>query len=321
MNTSNETQPVLVTGAAGFIGSKVAQQLCQENRQVIGIDNLNDYYDPSLKRLRLADLDQYSNFHFQELDIEDKDRLANLFAEHSFSAVINLAARAGVRASVQDPYVYFSTNTIGTLNLLELMRKHSIEKLVLASTSSLYAGQPMPFIETMPVNEPISPYAASKKAAEVTAYTYHNLFNIDVSVVRYFTVYGPAGRPDMSPYRFFNWINEGKAIQLYGDGHQKRDFTFVDCVAQGTIAALKPVGYEIFNIGNSRPFSILEMIEMMEKMVGKKAIIDFLPRHATDMQATWANTEKTEKSLGWKPNVGFEEGLERTWKWHRELGG
>ena len=312
---SNEAA-VLVTGAAGFVGSNVAKQLCESGTKVIGIDNLNEYYDPAIKNFRLGELQNNPNFEFHAMDIEDRDSLAKLFHVFDFSAVINLAARAGVRASIEEPHVYVSTNTVGTLNLLELMREYEIPKLVLASTSSLYAGQSMPFVESMPVNQPISPYAASKKGAELMAYTYNSLFNIDVSVVRYFTVYGPAGRPDMSPFRFFNWIAEEKPIQLFGNGEQKRDFTFVDCVAGGTIAALKPVGYEIFNIGNGTPFSILEMIKMMESLVGKKAIIDFLPSHPTDMPATWANTEKAQSMLGWQPKVSFEEGLKKTWQWH-----
>ena len=223
-----------------------------------------------------------------------------------------------MRASIEQPDVYMATNATGCLNLLELIRQHEIKKLVLASTSSLYAGQPMPFEETSPVNRPISPYAASKKAAEVMAYTYHHLFDIDVSIVRYFTVYGPAGRPDMSPYRFINWVAREQPIQLFGDGEQQRDFTFVSDIASGTIAALKPVGYEVFNLGGSKPYSILDMIGRIEKLTGKKAIIDFLPTHPTDMNATWAATEKASKILDWQPKVSFDEGLRRTYEWHRE---
>lgn len=293
-------------------------QLLSSGHTVVGIDNLNDYYTPDLKQHRVNGLLPHPEFTFHKLDIEDRGNLADLFETYPFGSVINLAARAGVRASIENPYVYFSTNQGGTLNLLELMREYGTSKFVLASTSSLYAGQPMPFVESMPVNEPISPYAASKKAAEVLAYTYHNLFDIDVSIVRYFTVYGPAGRPDMSPYRFFNWIEREQPIQLFGDGQQRRDFTFVDCVARGTIAALQPTGYEIFNIGNGSPHSILEMIKTMEELIGKKAIIDFLPTHATDMPATWADASKAKSMLNWQADINLPEGLERTWQWHRE---
>jgi len=203
-----------------------------------------------------------------------------------------------------------STNAQGTLNLLECMKDHGVKKFVLASTSSLYAGQPMPFKEDLPVNEPISPYAASKKAAEAMAYTYHHLYDIDVSILRYFTVYGPLGRPDMSPFRFAKWIKEGTPITLYGDGTQARDFTHVDDIARGTIMALKPVGYEIINLGGgNNPISINQMIEMMEEELGENAIVDQKPFNESDMKVTWANVDKAGELLGWKVSVSFEEGL------------
>ena len=318
MSDLKSQQTILVTGAAGFIGSEVTRQLLDAGHRVIGIDNLNDYYAVELKEYRLKQLKSRTGFEFFPIDVEDTASLTKLFDDHPFSAVINLAARAGVRASIEQPDVYMATNATGSLNLLQLMRQHGIKKLVLASTSSLYAGQPMPFEETSPVNQPISPYAASKKAAEVMSYTYHHLFDIDVSIVRYFTVYGPAGRPDMSPYRFINWVAQEQPIQLFGDGEQRRDFTYVSDIASGTIAALKPVGYEVFNLGGSKPYSILDMIGRIEKLTGKKAIIEFLPTHPTDMKATWAATEKATKILEWQPEVSFDEGLRRTYEWHRE---
>lgn len=311
----------LVTGAAGFIGSQVAHQLLAGGAHVVGVDNLNDYYDPTLKEYRLGLLSTSDGFEFSEIDIEHQDRMEKLFDKHSFSAVINLAARAGARASVENPHVYMTTNACGTLNLLELMRHHDVKKIVLASTSSLYAGLTGPFLESAEANTPISPYAASKKAAEVMAYTYHNLFDIDVSIVRYFTVYGPGGRPDMSPYRFINWVATGTPIQLFGDGAQSRDFTYVDDIAAGTIAAMRPVGYEVFNLGGNQPFSINDMIGRIEKLVGRKAIINYLPVQAMDVDSTWANTDKAERMLQWKPKVDFDDGLCRTWNWHREYFG
>ncbi len=309
---------ILVTGVAGFIGWRVAKFLLKGGFQVIGIDNMNDYYDVKLKEYRKSDLEKYKKFKFYKIDIENLDALEILFSEYHFEAVINEAARAGVRYSMIDPWVYMRTNAYGTLNLLELMKKYTVKKIILASTSSLYAGQKMPFREDLPVNIPISAYAASKKAAEVMAYTYHYLYKLDISVVRYFTVYGPAGRPDMSIFRFIKWIDEEKPIQLFGDGSQARDFTYVDDIAWGTIKALKPVGYEIINLGGGKnPISLLEIIAGLEKLLGKKAKIDYKPFHKTDIKETWADIKKAEQLLGWKPEVDIDEGLKRTVEWYK----
>lgn len=315
----NDKQTVLVTGAAGFIGARTAQMLLDAGYNVVGIDNMNDYYDVRLKEYRLAQLEGREGFCFEKLDIENLPALERLFGGHSFSAVLNLAARAGVRYSMENPVVYMTTNAMGTLNLLECMRRHGVKKFVLASTSSLYAGQPMPFVETMPVNEPISPYAASKKAAEAMAYTYHYLHGIDVSVVRYFTVYGPAGRPDMSIFRFIKLIDEGRPIELFGDGSQSRDFTYIDDIARGTIAAMKPLGYEIINLGGGRePVTIMEMIRAFEHGLGRKAIIDFKPANKSDMKDTAADISKAREILGWEPEIPATEGFSRSVKWHME---
>jgi nucleoside-diphosphate-sugar epimerase len=310
---------VLLTGAAGFIGWRTGKFLLEKGVEVVGIDNMNDYYDVRLKEYRKKDLEKYENFKFYKVDIENLGALEVIFSDHKFDCVLNLAARAGVRYSMLNPFVYMTTNANGTLNLLELMKKYQVKKMVLASTSSLYAGQPMPFKEDLPVNTPISPYAASKKAAEVMAYTYHYLYGIDVSVVRYFTVYGPAGRPDMSIFRFIKWIDEGKPIILYGDGSQSRDFTYVDDIAEGTILATKELGYEIINLGGGKnPISLKTVIETIEKHLGKKAKIDYRPFHKADLKETWADITKAEKLLGWKPKVSFEEGIKRTVEWYIE---
>jgi nucleoside-diphosphate-sugar epimerase len=240
---------ILVTGTAGFIGSKVSEMLLEDGYNVIGIDNFNDYYDVKLKMWRLNNLKKYSNFKFYKIDIENYEGLKLIFQLNHYVAVINLAARAGVRYSLENPFIYLSTNAGGTLNLLELCKEYNVSKYVLASTPSLYAGQKMPFKEDLPVNTPISPYAASKKAAEAMAYTYHYLYGIDVTILRYFTVYGPGCRPNMSPFKFIKWIMEGSPLEIFGDGTQKRDFTYVDDIAKGTIKALKPLGYEIINLG------------------------------------------------------------------------
>ena len=308
---------VLLTGAAGFIGAKTAELLLLRGIEVVGIDNLNDYYDPSLKKYRLSELND-PKFTFHPTDIEDKAALEKLFSEHQFDVVFNLAARAGVRYSMENPDVYMTTNAMGTLNLLECMRKNNVKKFVLASTSSLYAGQPMPFKEELPVNTPISPYAATKKAAEVMAYSYHYLYGIDVSVVRYFTVYGPAGRPDMSPYIFADKILKGEDLPVFGDGTQSRDFTYVDDIAEGTILAAKNVGYEIINLGGgNNPYTLHQMISLMEKESGKKAKLKLSEKVKADMDVTWADISKAKTLLGWEPKISFEEGIRRLMDWHK----
>lgn len=309
----------LVTGAAGFIASRTAELLLQNGHTVVGIDNLNDYYDVRLKEHRLNLLKVAPAFSFYKIDIENKTDLLEIFNTHHFDAVINLAARAGVRYSMINPDVYMTTNALGTLNLLETMRLKDVKKMVLASTSSLYAGQAMPFLETLPVNTPISPYAASKKAAEVMAYTYSYLYKLDISVVRYFTVYGPAGRPDMSVFRFIKWIDEGHPIELFGDGRQARDFTYVDDIAKGTIAALKSLGYEIINLGGGKnPIDLLTLIRMIEDCLGKKAKIQNRDFHIADIKETWADITKAKNLLGWKPEVPLEDGIKRSVEWYLE---
>jgi len=308
---------ILLTGCAGFVGWKTAELLAEQGHKVIGIDNINDYYDVDLKRWRLNQLTPLENFRFYKIDLEDRTGIEALFEEHVFDAVINLAAWAGVRYSMVNPHIYVKTNALGNLNLLDAIRKKGVKKFVLASTSSLYAGQEMPFLESLPVNEPISPYAASKKAAEAMAYTYHHLYGIDVSVVRYFTVYGPAGRPDMAPLRFVRWIDEGTPITLFGDGSQSRDFAYVDDIARGTIAALKEVDFEIINLGGGKnPISISRMIKAFEGLLQKKAVIDEKPFVKADMLYTWAEISKANDLLGWEPVVSFEEGTKNLVDWY-----
>ena len=312
---------VLLTGVAGFIGSTTARFLLDSGVEVVGIDNMNNYYDVRLKEHRVEKLlSSTKGLHFRKLDIEQQEAIEPLFKEHSFDCVINLAARAGVRYSMENPHVYLSTNTLGTLNLLGLAKDHGVNKFVLASTSSLYAGQKMPFKEDLAVNTPLSPYAATKKAAEMLCYSYHKLYGIDVNIVRYFTVYGPAGRPDMSIFRFIKWIDEGTPIVLYGDGEQSRDFTYIDDIAKGTIAAAKNChGYEVINLGGgNNPSSINYVIGKLEKLLDKKATFVNKPFHVADLTETHADISKAYKALNWKPQTSLEEGLEQSVRWYKE---
>ena len=313
----------LVTGVAGFIASQVAQLLLSLGHTVVGLDNVNDAYDVRVKEWRLAQLEGRPGFTFYRTDISQREALSatfeTLLAEGRPEAVINLAARAGVRYSVQNPWVYVDTNVTGTLNLLELCREHEITKFILASTSSLYGERnPRPFREDADTNGPLSPYAASKKGAEALCYTYHYLYDIDVTVYRYFTVYGEAGRPDMSVFRFIQWIDEGRAVQIYGDGTQSRDFTYVGDIARGTVAGLKPVGYEVINLGSDTPIVLIDALRLIERTLDKEASLEFQPRHKADMMATWADIGKAERLLGWRPQVTFEEGIRRAVAWYRE---
>ena len=310
----------IVTGAAGFIASRVCTLLLQRGDEVIGVDNLNDAYDVRLKHWRLERLRPIAGFTFQQLDITDRAAVERLFAQHSdVAGVVNLAARAGVRQSVENPWVYIETNTTGTLNLLELCRTHGIGKFVLASTSSLYgADNPRPYAEDADTDRPLSPYAASKKAAEALCYTYHYLYGIDVTVLRFFTVYGPAGRPDMSLFRFVQWISEKRPVTVYGDGMQERDFTFVDDVARGTIAGLKPLGYEIINLGSDKPVVLADAIALVERLTRESALRTYEPRHPADVLATWANIGKARALLGWEPQTTFEQGVTALVEWYRE---
>ncbi len=307
---------ILVTGAAGFIGAFVVDELLKKGYTVLGIDNLNTYYDPILKQKRLKWLKEKDGFTFLQGDIEDFEFVKGSLGDFRPSAIINLAARAGVRYSMENPFVYVTTNTMGTLNLLEAARMYQVKKFVLASTSSLYAGEDMPFSETLSVNRPISVYAATKKGAEAISYSYHYLYDIDVTIFRYFTVYGPFGRPDMSVFRFIKWIDEGRPLILYGDGSQMRDFTYVEDIARGTVLGLKPLGYEIINLGGNKPYKLSCMIELIEKYLGKRASIEQRPFHKADLKATWADIEKAKRLLNWEPEISLEEGIKRTVDWY-----
>jgi UDP-glucuronate 4-epimerase len=308
----------LVTGAVGFIGARVAQMLIDDGHTVLGIDNLNDAYDRRLKEWRLARLKERAGFEFSLADIRDREALRGAVSGQSLDGVINLAARAGVRPSVTDPWIYVETNVIGLLNVLELCRETGVPKIVQASTSSVYGGTTSrPFREDADVTRPLSPYAATKGASELLAYTYHDLHSLDVTVLRFFTVYGPAGRPDMSIFRFIQWIEEGRPLILYGDGEQERDYTYIDDIARGTVAGLRPLGFEIINLGGDAPVSIRNLISQLEELIGREAQIDRRPSAPGDVRATWADVSKARSLLDWEPQVSRVDGLAECVAWYR----
>lgn len=313
----------LVTGCAGFIGSKVCELLLSADHTVLGIDNLCDTPDLSLKHWRLEQITSHRNFTFSKIDVRNRDDLESVFAsqntqeEVSLAGVINLAARAGVRQSVENPWVYFETNVTGTLNLLHLCQKYNVQNFVLASTSSLYGKHnTMPYREDAVTDQPLSPYAASKKAAEALCYTYHFLYDINTTILRYFTVYGPGGRPDMAPFRFVQWISEERPLVLFGDGSQQRDFTYIDDIARATVKSLDLTGYDVINVGSDNPVKVLDFIHLIEEKVGKHANIEFQKRHAADALATWADISKAERVLNWRPRYEINEGLQELVDWY-----
>jgi nucleoside-diphosphate-sugar epimerase len=307
----------LVTGAAGFIGARTSTMLIEQGHTVVGIDNMNDAYDPRMKEYRLKKLQALKGFSFHKHDISEKSAI-DLFKNEKLDGVINLAARAGVRYSVENPWVFLQSNVTGTLNMLEVCRQFGCKKFILASTSSIYGENPeYPTPETASSSEPMQPYAASKKGAEALAHSYHHLFDIDVTVVRYFTVYGPAGRPDLAIFRFVKWIMEGDPIRIYGDGTQSRGFTYVDDIARGTIAALKPLGYEIINLGGHEVISINGLVELIEELTGKKANVQYGPPNLADMFMNQANVTKAREMLGWNPQVKLAEGIGNLIDWYK----
>ena len=308
----------LLAGAAGFIGAAVASELLDAGHTVLGVDDLNDAYDVRLKHWRLDRLRARQGFTFRRADVSHQAALeAACDPGPSIDGVINLAARAGVRASVEDPRPYVDTNVIGTLNLLNLCRDRGVRKFVLASTSSLYGVRgAMPYREDADTSRAPSPYAATKLAAEALCHAYHHLFGLDVTVFRYFTVYGPAGRPDMSLFRFVQWIHEARPVLLYGDGTQSRDFTYVEDVARGTVAGLAPLGFEVVNLGANAPAPLLEVLRFVETCVGRRARVEYRPPHPADAPATWADVSKAKRLLGWEPRTPWKDGVKRLVDWY-----
>ncbi|MDI9818325.1 MULTISPECIES: NAD-dependent epimerase [unclassified Legionella] len=327
---------LLITGAAGFIGFHLAKMRLERGDLVIGIDNLNDYYDTRLKQARLEQLQAYSNFHFHHVDIVDADKVNPIFATHKPQRVVNLAAQAGVRYSLTHPHVYVQSNVVGFTNIIEACRHHQVEHLVYASTSSVYgANSTQPYQEGDAVNHPLTIYAATKKANELIAHSYSHLYQLPTTGLRFFTVYGPWGRPDMAFFSFTRDILAGKTIQVYNHGQMQRDFTYIDDIVAGVSLAIDKLAvpdpawsasepdaassyapYKIYNIGCGNPVNLLDYIHAIEQATGKKAIKEFLPMQNADVVSTHADTYRLQNDLGYLPKVGFQEGVSRFVDWY-----
>ena len=311
---------ILVTGCAGFIGSHVAEELLKRGDSVVGVDNINDYYDVKFKKQNLEILKKYPGFVFYKEDICDYGALKKIFEKEKPDKIVHLAARAGVRPSIEKPLLYEEVNVKGTLNLLGLAKDCKVKSFVFASSSSVYGNQKkIPFSETDNVDNPISPYAATKKAGELLCHTYHHLYSMKIACLRFFTVYGPRGRPDMAPYLFVQGVMGGTPITKYGDGKSKRDYTFIADIAKGVITAVdKELEFEIINLGNNKPVELNEFISIVEKLTDKKAVINNMPMQPGDVNITYADIRKAKKLLGYKPETGFEAGMQIFVEWYKK---
>jgi len=329
---------VLVTGAAGFIGYHVAERLLERGDEVIGLDNMNPYYDPSLKRARLARLARSRGFRFEQVDLADRAAMEALFSAARISRAVHLGAQAGVRYSIENPHAYADSNLVGTLHVLEGCRHHGVEHLVFASTSSVYgANTNMPFSVHQNVDHPLSFYAATKKANELMAHTYASLYGLPVTGLRFFTVYGPWGRPDMALFLFTRNILAGKPIDVFNYGRHRRDFTYIDDIVGGVVASLDRVAtpdpawsgdrpdpatsrapYRLYNIGNNRPVELMHYIEVLEQCLGRKAEKNLLPMQAGDVPDTWADAEDLVREVGYRPSTPVEEGIAKFVAWYRD---
>ncbi len=312
---------ILVTGAAGFIGSHLAEHLCRRGDEVVGLDNFNDYYDPARKRANEQRLCAYPNFRMVEADVRDRTTLFRLFEDERFDAVGHLAAMAGVRDAVKQPDLYVNVDLNGTQNLLDAARAAgNVGNFVMASTSSVYGNTTrLPFIETDPCDRPLQPYAAAKRAAEILGHTYHYLFGQNFTALRFFTVYGPNGRPDMMAYLVADSITKGKQIPLYDGGRMYRNWTYVDDTVAGVAAALdRPLGYEIINLGQDQPVLLADFVGMMEELSGRKANVVATPRLPADVTSNEADISKARRLLDYDPRVPVAEGVRRFWEWYRQ---
>jgi UDP-glucuronate 4-epimerase len=317
---------ILLTGVAGFIGFHAACRFLADGNHVLGIDNLNDYYDVSLKKARLKELrkrikNNNQNFDFKKIDICNSEKIQGIFRKFRPDLVVHLAAQAGVRYSLENPQVYVQSNVVGFLNILEGCRHANVKHLVYASSSSVYgANTKIPFDESDPVDHPVSLYAATKKADELMAHTYAHLFKIPVTGLRFFTVYGPWGRPDMAYFSFADAIRTGRPIKVFNDGLNRRDFTYIDDIVEGIARVAKkiPGGYQIYNIGNDRPVTTLDMIEILERHMGQKAVKEFFPPQPGDVFETWADIDDLKQAVGFSPSTPLEKGLEEFVKWYKD---
>ncbi|MGA2956645.1 MAG: GDP-mannose 4,6-dehydratase [Thermodesulfobacteriota bacterium] len=314
---------ILVTGGAGFIGSHLVERLLTEGHGVICLDNFDPFYDPALKHRNLSQALRDSRFRLVAGDLRDEGLIGKLFQEEKIEFVAHLAARAGVRPSVQDPALYADVNICGTIRLLEACRKNGVRRYVFASSSSVYGNNSrVPFSEEDPVNSPISPYAATKKAGELLGHTYHHLYGLDVACLRYFTVYGPRQRPEMAIHHFTRSIHEGRKISIFGDGNSLRDYTYIDDAIEGTLGALsREHGYEIYNIGESQTIRLSQLIQALEEQIGKKAVVEHLPEQPGDVKHTYADIRKAREHLGYSPKTDIREGLARFVRWYLQEEG
>lgn len=313
---------ILVTGGAGFIGSHLIERLLKEGEKIICIDDFNDYYDPKIKRANIQPFLQEKHFRLCEADIRESKVIDDIFDTGDIQSVVHLAARAGVRDSLNDPHLYAQVNINGTLNLLEGAKRKGIQKFIFGSSSSVYGLSPrIPFREDDPVDKPISPYAATKRAGELLCYAYHQLYQIPITILRFFTVYGPRGRPEMAIYKFTRLIDEGKEIPVYGDGTSQRDYTYVSDIVQGIRSALqKDFPFEIFNLGGGRTVELKHMISLLERSLKKKARIKYSPEQLGDVLLTSADIAKARELLNYSPQVSLDEGIERLIRWYRLSG-
>lgn len=310
----------LLTGGAGFIGSHLSERLLARGHALVNLDNFNDYYDPAIKRRNVAPLLAHPAYTLCEGDILERDKLERLFQEHRFEVLIHLAARAGVRPSIAQPLLYEKVNMEGTLNLLEMARQAGVSKFIFGSSSSVYGENgKVPFSESDPVDHPISPYAATKKAGEQMCYTYHHLYRLKITCLRFFTVYGPRQRPDMAIHKFTRMIANGERVTVYGDGSSQRDYTFISDIVDGIEAAIRHcTSYHIYNLGESRTIDLLSLIRLIQEYLGKRAVLEHLPPQPGDVPITFADITKAQREIGYTPRVEIQEGVRQFVEWYRQ---